>query len=116
MIINISKEMYPKEAIIKASYYFADEYYIMLDSNDNYFFVELCPKSSQNDNEIEKKFMNEVLLQTARYTVMTQTKNIREMILGRALASTIIDDSDTGFIDDGEIKAEELLHSWFSEG
>ena len=30
--------------------------------------------------------------------------------------NVIIDDSDTGFIDDGEIKAEELLHSWFSEG
>lgn len=46
---------------------------------------------------------------------MQDTKEIRELILGRALASTIIDDSDTGFIDDSNIKAEDILSSWFEK-
>lgn len=67
------------------------------------------------EKNIEKQFANEALTQSARYKVMQETKEIRELILGRALASTIIDDSDTGFVDDKNIHAEDILNSWFDE-
>ena len=38
-----------------------------------------------------------------------------KIILGRALASTIIDDSDTGFVDDANINSEDILNNWFDE-
>lgn len=116
MRLKISKDIYPKEAIIKASYFFTDKYYLQLDSDDKYYYVDMVSKiDDECDKNADKEFMNEVLTQTTRYNIMMQTKNIRELVVGRALASTIIDDSDTGFIDDEAINSEEILQNWFEK-
>ncbi len=113
MLLKFSKEMYAKEAIIKAAYFFTDRYYMELNSDNNYYYVEMNTKNGQTEADAEKEFMNEVLVQTTRLSISKQTKNIREMIIGRALASTIIDDKDSGFIDDESINSEDILSSWF---
>jgi len=111
MQIKISKDMYQKEAITKAAYYFSDDFYFSLDIDDKYYIVNVEAKSNKQFKE--KEFVNEVLVQTTRYNIMMQTKNIRELIIGRALASTIIDDADTGFTDDESIDSEKILNNWF---
>jgi len=115
MKIRLVKELYPKEAIIKAAYKFTDDYYVYLDSDENCFYIDIEPQNAESSKTSSSEFINEVLVQTARYTVMQQTRNIRELIVGRALASTIIDNSDTGFTDDEEIKAEDILCNWFDK-
>lgn len=113
MRLQFSKEMYEKEAIIKASYFFTDSYYMELDADDKYYYIDMSAKDGQSEANAEKEFMNEVLVQTTRLSISKQTKNIREMIIGRALASTIIDNRDTGFIDDESINSEDILNNWF---
>ena len=113
MQLKFSKEIYEKEAIIKAAYFFTDRYYIALDVDDTFYYVDMDAIDSDFELDIEKEFMNEVLVQTARITVSKQTKNIREMIIGRALASTIIDNKDSGFVDDKSINSEDILNNWF---
>ena len=115
MRIKFAKEFYPKEAILKAANIFTDDFYILLDTDDKYYYADINSKANKDENDISNKFINEALLQSARYSVIKQTQNIRELIIGRALASTVIDDSDTGFIDDETIIAENILHSWFDE-
>lgn len=112
MKLKFSKEIYAKEAIIKAAYFYTDKYYMELDADDIYFYVELSAKEQEETN-LEKDFMNEVLIQTTRLNISSQTKNVREMIIGRALASTIIDNKDTGFVDDDNINSEDILNNWF---
>lgn len=113
--IKLTKEIYPKEAIVKASYFFTDKYYMSLDTDEKYYYIDIGAKEDNVENNVEKEFLNEVITQTARYGVMQQTKNIRELIIGRALASTIVDDSDTGFIDDETVKSEDILFNWFDK-
>ena len=113
MSIKLSKEMYEKEAIIKAAYLFTDRFHIELDSDSDYFYIDMKSKENIENNDVEKDFLNEVLIQTTRLHISTQTKNIREMIIGRALASTIIDDKDNGFLDDESINADDILNNWF---
>ncbi len=113
MLIQFSKELYEKEAIIKAAYFFTDKYYIELNVDETYYLVELNAKSNQIEDDVKKEFTNEVLVQTTRLLIAKQTKNIREMIVGRALASTIIDNTDTGFVDDESINSEDILNNWF---
>lgn len=113
MLLKLSKELYEKEAIIKAAYLFTDKYYIGLESEENFFFVDLQPKSDEIEENGEKEFVNEIIVQTARLLVSRRTKNIREMIIGRALASTIIDKKDTGFVDDDLINSDDILNNWF---
>ncbi len=115
MNLKLSKELYAKEAIIKAAYFFTDKLYLELDADDKNFYVSATMKDGETDTNIEKEFMNEIIIQTARLAVSTQTKNIREMIIGRALASTIIDTKDTGFVDDESISADEILNNWFDD-
>lgn len=115
MRIRFDKGLYPKEAILKAANFFTDSYFMYLDTDDKYYLIDIEAKEGKIEIDIEKKFMNEALTQSARYIVMQQTKNIRELILGRALASTIIDDSDTGFVDDENINSEDILHNWFDK-
>lgn len=112
MKLKFSKEIYAKEAIIKAAYFYTDKYYMELDADNTYFYVELSAKEQEETN-LEKDFMNEVLIQTTRLNISSQTKNVREMIIGRALASTIIDNKDTGFVDDDNINSEDILNNWF---
>ena len=115
MRVKLVKELYPKEAILKAAQFFTDRYYMSLDTDENYYYVDIEPNGYEIEKDIEKQFMNEALTQSARYKVMQETKGIRELILGRALASTITDDSDTGFVDDENIKAEDILNNWFDK-
>lgn len=68
---------------------FLDKYYIYLDTDEKYYLIDLESKSGQPEKDIEKHFLNEALIQSARYSVMQQAKTIRELILGRAFASTI---------------------------
>ena len=115
MKYKFNKEIYPREAIIKASYFFADDYYINLDVDDNYYIVHISAKKEVDNNDLEKEFQNEVLAQTNRHLISTTTKNIRELIVGRALASTMIDMRDEGFVDDEDILSDEILVDWFEK-
>lgn len=89
MILLFSKELYPRTALIKTAYNFTDRMYIYLDIDENNYIVELENKPGFNVSE--KEFRNEMICQTARYTVYLKTKNIRELLTARAMASTIID-------------------------
>lgn len=115
MVYRFKKDLYPKEAIIKASYFFADDFYITLDTDEEYFLVNMDPKSDLIDQNVEKEILNEVLAQTNRYLISNATKNIRELIVGRALASTMIDNRDQGYVDDSTISAEDILVNWFDK-
>jgi His-Xaa-Ser system protein HxsD len=115
MIFKFSKEFYPKIAIEKAAYFFVDNFFVMLDADEKYYLVKLDPKSDSVDSNIEKEFQNEVLAQVNRYVISQETKNIRELIIGRALASTMIDKRDEGYIDDESINADDILVNWFDK-
>ena len=113
MLLKLSKELYEKEAIIKAAYFFTDKYYIDLKVDENCYIVCLQPKHVDLEENSEKEFMNEIIIQTTRLLISRRTKNIREMIIGRALASTIIDNRDDGFVDDELINSDDILNNWF---
>ncbi len=115
MDYRFKKELYPKDAIIKASYFFSDNFYISLDCDEEYFLVRMEPKNGAADIDVEKELLNEVLAQTNRYLISMSTKNIRELIVGRALASTMIDNRDAGYCDDESISADDILVNWFDK-
>jgi hypothetical protein len=84
-----------------------------LDCNEDYYIVSIEPKT---ENVIdEKSFENEMLAQTARYEIFQQTKNIREISLARALASSVIEEDETVNIPDSEndYNVDEIIKDWF---
>ncbi len=113
--MKFCKELYPKIALIKAAYNYTDVAYVHLDADDAYYFVSVEEK--QPGKEVnEKDFINEMLAQSVRHEVYQQTKNIRELLLARAMATSVIVDKDIVEDDDGKssFTEDEILKDWFA--
>ena len=116
MTLRFNINLYSKEALFRASYHFTDEYYIKLDVQGDEYTVSIISKGEASEKDIEGRFENELLSQVTREIIADKTKNIREMLLGRALASTIIDDKDTAVPDDaGSNDDEGMFEDWFND-
>lgn len=113
--MKFRKELYSKTALIKAAYNFTDIAYLHLDADDLYYYVNVEFKDSKNALT-EQDFVNEMLTQSVRHEVYQQTKNIRELLLARAMATSVI--VDENLIDDEKFEdvftEEEILKDWFA--
>ena len=113
-----AKELYSKEVILKAAYAFTDRLYIHLDADATYYKVRLISKEeNKNEKKLYAEFENELIAQETRRVIAEQTKNIREMIIARALSSTIVNYVEEANIDllknEDAYAAEEILQDWF---
>ena len=115
-MITFSKKLYPKIALVKSAYAFTDRAYIHLDADDQYYIVKIHPKDGHKPIT-EKEFMNEMLCQCVRHEVYQQTKTVRELLIARSMASTVIE--QPGDAASEEIRSEQvgdekqILTDWF---
>ena len=111
--LRYNKSLYPKTALLKAAYRFTDSAYVHLDTDGEYYYVTILPKEGQpvpND----KEFTNELLAQTVRHEVYLETKNIRELMYARAMATTVIGESETTPVPDQiPFDENEIIKDWF---
>lgn len=115
MKLYYSKDLYSKIALLKAAYSFVDVAYIHLDFDEKNYIVEFIPKK-ETDINIQQEFDNEMLTQAIRDTVYKSTKNIRELLVARSLASTVIHNSD--FTEEGskdDFTESEIIKDWFEK-
>lgn len=113
--LKFRRELYSKVALIKAAYNFTDEAYIHLDADEKYYFVYIQPKNAQHKitNEV---FENEILSQSVRHEIYLQTKNIRELMLARAVATSVVASEDSFEYDlkpKESFSEDEILKDWF---
>ena len=119
MKLTINKSMHSRYALLKAAYHFTDEFYILLDQDETSYYIDISSKEGDLPDDIEGIFSNELLAQSTREVILEKTSSLRELILARAFASTIIDDkttdevTDNDFNDDnGEID-KSLFKDWY---
>ena len=95
-IFNLSSNIYELSCIMKAAYNFIDDFYVFFDyETEDTIRASFKSKEYRTSEEVENiigGFYNELLNQSIRYKVSKETKNIRELILGRALYNTCIED------------------------
>lgn len=113
--IKFSKDFYTREVVLKAAYAFTDCSYVHLDADEANFIVSLTPKENMDINLLYKKFENELVAQETRRLVAEKTKNVREMIVARALASTIVNIEGEEQENAQSYDAENILKDWFEE-
>lgn len=112
--MRFSKELYSKIALIKAAYNFTDRAYVHLDADDTHFYVTIETKDP-GDEVSEQEFINEILTQSVRHEVYQQTKNIRELLLARAMATSVIVDETLVDEDEEDSFSEgDILKDWFA--
>ena len=122
IIAEYDSKIYEKSALIKAAYSFINEYYIHLEINDKgNYYISFTVKSEKTSPHIIERFENELLAQTVRQHVYRETKSLREIMVARAMASSmIIDDVVTENIDTQSDSDQEtnynlnaILIDWF---
>lgn len=113
--LKFNKELYSKVALIKAAYNYTDIAYLHLDADDNYYYVSIESKNSEQEINADD-FVNEILAQSIRHEVFLQTKNIRELLLARAMAtSVVLENNQENLLQDEEFDEKEILKDWFAE-
>ena len=88
-VIKYKESLYPREAVMKAAYHFIDRSYIHVDSCDDEYVIEITAKGNNDVAAIALEFENEMLAQSVRYQVYLQTHTLREVLMARAMSSTI---------------------------
>lgn len=128
--IKISNEIYPLVTVKKAISNFFDDVYIKIENSNNE--IRILLKSKENDTNLEGiigEFYNELLRESLRYNISMDTKNLRELIVGRALYTTCIDindneienlseqtqNTDYNIESDEEYKVEDIAVNWFDK-
>ena len=113
--MKFSKELYSKTALLKAAYNYTDKVYIHLDADDKYYYVSVMPKS-EGIMISEEEFVNEMLAQSVRHEIFLQTKDIRELLLARAMATSVIMEKNieepSGSVNDS-FNEDAILRDWF---
>jgi His-Xaa-Ser system protein HxsD len=122
MLLKFDKCIYTKESLLKAMFAFTDVAYIHLSQDDSEYIVDYSSKGDCSEKELQKlgkEIENELLAQTVRHVVFRQTKSIRELILARSLASTIVsgpdiveEPSDSDDANDADL--DKILNNWFN--
>ena len=104
--IVLNKEVYPLVSIKKALINFMSDMYIKLnEKNINEYILQIKIKDLNDIEKIIGEFYNELLRESLRYNIAIETKNLRELIVGRALYATCID------IKNEKQESEELYES-----
>ena len=114
--LRYNKELYSKIALIKAAYNFTDRAYLHLDADEKYYYVFLSEKTG-NKEITSEDFENEILAQSARHEIYKKTKNIRELMLARAVATSGVADCNEKVENvsetENKFSEEEILKDWF---
>ena len=118
--LYLDERIYNLVVIRKALFNYIEDCYYMLDHFDENIILVKIYLKDQNTNidEYIKKLYNELFNESLRYDIMMQTKNIRELILGRALYTTCIDtDENTVDYDNNDKNHDinEIAVNWFDK-
>lgn len=117
MQFKFNKYLYSKISLIKAAYNYTDKAFMHLDADENYYYVNIEMKNGYKDIE-ENEFVNEMLVQSIRHEVYLETKNIRELLLARAMSTSIVAETDSSedvVVENEEYSENEILKDWFDE-
>jgi His-Xaa-Ser system protein HxsD len=118
MTLKFSKELYLKEALIKAAFQFTEKAYLYLSQDADYYYIEIIPKGDMLPSNFEHEFENEMLSQTVHSIVSHQTSQLRSIIMGRALSSTMVLEKLKPQEDPTEIESfdlDQILKDWFEQ-
>ena len=116
--LTLKCELYPKEAVLKAAYHFIDRCYIHVDVIEDTYVVDLTMKKDIPDDVTALEFENELLAQTVRYHVYDQTHTIREILMARAMSSTITGSKteyEKAKLPENIDNLENILTDWFEK-
>lgn len=113
MHIRYKKELYTRNVLFKTCYKFTDNAYIHLDADNYDFIVSITPKDDKDITDYGFEFSNQMIEETNREIVVEQTKNIRQILFARSMASTVVYDEGIAEIET-DVDDKSAMKDWFA--
>lgn len=118
--IVLLEKNYPLVAVKKALSNYMEDAYIKIDSDNDKIIIQMYLKENKNDlDKIIGELYNELLRESLRYSISLETKNLRELIVGRALYTTCIDLEEApnkySSNETEEYSLDKIAVNWFDE-
>ena len=116
---RVYKEVYPLKAIYRAAYLFTDKYYIGLDQTEETYIIKFSGKEKTCDYDDVGAFQNELLNQNLKLALSNDTREIRELIVTRALYSSFLPEENEEVsiseTSEQEYDLDEIAKAWYEE-
>ncbi len=102
--IKINSGIYKEDTIFRVIDILSNKFYCNLDKKDEYFILKISDKFESNisTEEIKNKFFDYLNNQVIREIIFNETKDIRNMIVGKALFETEAFDEQSNYFDLGK--------------
>lgn len=113
MQIRYKKELYTRNVLFKTCYRFTDKAYVHLDADDNDFIVSILPKDPESSTNYGAEFANQMIEEANREIITEQTKNIRQILFARSMASTVVYDEEIAEIET-DVEDKSAMKDWFA--
>ena len=125
--ITLKKDIYPLVSIEKALSNIMEDFYIKIDSDNENIIIKIFSREKvDNLEKIIGEFYNELLRESLRYNIAMETKDLRNLIVGRALYATCIqnqedDEKNINFnsleknMNEENYKIEDIAVNWFEK-
>jgi len=99
--IKINSEIYKEALVFKTIEIFSNKFYCTLDKNEGYFTVKIRDKFKSNlsAEELTDQFFDHLNNQVIRERIFNETKDIKNMIIGKALFETEAFDEQSDYFD-----------------
>lgn len=115
MQFRFKKELYEKMALFTAAYKFTDKAFIHIDMDNDDYIVDIEMKHEETEIRPEQ-FQNEILAAMVRRNINSRTKTVRELLLARAFASTVISETtDDESIEYTTDDINDITTDWFEK-
>lgn len=117
-VLEVDDRLFCREAVLKASYLFIDKYFILPSyKQDHTISISIEAKDGNSTDGIDKAFGNELIAQMVRYNLAKSNRTMKELILGRALYSTCLDEAEPDRFNDEivsiEYSLDDIAVNWF---
>lgn len=110
---KINKQLYPLKAVYRAMYLLTDKYYIGMDQNEEEYLIFFSGKEKKITSNDVGEFQNELLNQCMKFAIKEDTKQIRELIVTRALYSAFVPQEDElTEKEEGTYCLDEIAEAW----
>jgi len=112
MTVKYKKDLYSKNVLFKTCYKFTDSAYVHLDVDEDNYIVCIFPKNEDDTVDYSKEFSNQMIEEANREIVIEQTKNIRQILFARSMASTVVYDDEIVNLDTN-VEDKSAMKDWF---
>lgn len=117
--VSVSREIYDREVVLKTAYIFTEKAYLHIESNEENWIIHMKMKLGM-EAVSPAEFENALISEMVRLSVYRRTHTLRELLMGKALSTSVIEHDNPMKEIAGEQEApqdelQDILQDWFEK-